>query len=66
MAKKATQSTSVLPQDVAEQYEVVDGLVSQFACPTFGHVDLTTINLEFAERLAQQGYLKKLHQMDAH
>lgn len=49
----------VLPSDVAELYSVREGLLQKFICQEFGEVDLTTVNLEFASRLADAGYLIK-------
>jgi hypothetical protein len=48
-----------LPADIAEVYAPGEGVLLQFACE-FGTVDLTTINMEFANRLFAAGYLVKL------
>jgi hypothetical protein len=60
MKKSTTNTKSALPPAVAEQYQVREGLLSKFVCNEFGEVDLGIITLEFAERLAAAGYLKKL------
>jgi len=61
MAKTSTNSTTptVLPEDVAKQYDIADGVLAQFVCSEFGAIDLTRIDLDLAARLATKGYLKK-------
>lgn len=49
-----------LAPEVAEKYEVVEGVLSVFACREFGLVDLSKVNLEFAKQLEEKGYLKKI------
>lgn len=56
---KSTSRKSILSADVAKQYKPAKGVVAVFACE-FGEVDLTKINLEFAGRLAEAGYLNKI------
>jgi hypothetical protein len=60
MKKSTSNIKIILPSAVAEQYQVREGLLSKFTCSEFGEVDLSIITLEFAERLAAVGYLKKL------
>jgi hypothetical protein len=55
----ASAKESVLPQDVAAQYSPRKGLVQQFSCAEYGIVDLSKINLKFAKKLAEKGYLIK-------
>jgi len=55
---KPSTAQAALPPEVAKIYKPRDGLVLQFACE-FGNVDLTTINLEFADQLFAAGYLVK-------
>jgi len=59
MAKKTESPVSVLKPEVAAVFEVPEGRLSKFVCAEFGEVDLTAIGLEFAERLAEKGYLIK-------
>ena len=59
MKQDKIETKSILRPEVAEKFEVRKGLLSVFASADFGHVDLTTINLEFASRLADAGYLIK-------
>lgn len=56
--KKHKSSGSILPDDVAAKYELAEGTLEMFACE-FGIVDLKLVTLEFADRLATAGYLKK-------
>jgi hypothetical protein len=51
---------SFLPAKVAEMYTVPEGRLPMFVCAEFGEVDLTTVTLEFAARLAEKGYLNKI------
>lgn len=62
MSKKNNDSrtSSFLPEEVAKQYEPAEGTVAQIFSSQFGLVDLSKIDLEFAERLAQAGILKNL------
>jgi hypothetical protein len=62
---KSIPTDNVLPPDVAKEYEVAPGVLSMFADNEFGNVDLTCVNLEFAGRLAEKGYLKKLQETPA-
>lgn len=57
-AKNTAATPQVLPDDVAGVYKPGEGVLPQFACE-FGNVDLTTINMEFADRLFAAGYLVK-------
>ncbi|HEY3403885.1 MAG TPA: hypothetical protein VGK59_10890 [Ohtaekwangia sp.] len=59
MAKRIAtiEEKGILPAEVAEQYSVKDGLLSIFVSNEFGRVVLSEITLEFAERLAEAGYL---------
>jgi len=61
MPKTNTNSVqaTVLPKEVAEQFEIAEGVLAQFVCGEFGQIDLTKINLELASRLAEKGYLLK-------
>lgn len=52
----------VLPAPVAAEYEVMPGVLSKFIDSELGEVDLTTLTLEYAERVAARGYLKKIRQ----
>lgn len=54
-----SQPVKTLKPDVAEQYELADGTLMVFADSVFGYVDLSQIDLDFADRLAEAGYLKK-------
>lgn len=58
--KKSKYSGSILPEAVGAKYEPAEGVLAVFSCPEFGMVDLKVITPEFAERLAQAGYLKKI------
>jgi len=58
--KKHKSSGSFLPDDVAALYEPGEGVLKIFVCAEFGEVDLSKVGLEFAERLASAGYLKKI------
>jgi hypothetical protein len=58
--KKQKPSGSFLPEAVAAKYEPVEGVLQHFVCAEFGRVDLTQIDLQLAEQLAEKGYLKKL------
>lgn len=49
----------MLRPEVEAQYDIPAGVVAEFVSSEFGHVDLTKIGLEFAERLAEKGYLIK-------
>lgn len=57
-------TASALRPEVAAVYAVRDGLQSVFACAEFGRVDLSDVDLQYAEQLAEKGYLKKLDQPD--
>lgn len=52
----------VLPAPVAAEYQVTPGVLSKFIDSELGEVDLTTLTLEFAERVAARGYLKRIRQ----
>lgn len=62
--KKTTPTTAseVLPPAVALEYEIATGVLPHFIDSELGEVDLTQLTLEFAERVAARGYLKKLRQ----
>lgn len=64
MKKTAAPSlvAEVLPAEVAREYEVTPGVLSKFIDSELGEVDLTTLTLEYAERVAARGYLKKIRQ----
>ncbi len=49
-----------LPPDVAERFKLAKGVLMHFYCTEFGRVDLTKINMMFAEQLAAAGYLEKI------
>ncbi len=64
MKKTAAPSlvAEVLPAEVAREYEVTPGVLQKFIDSELGEVDLTTLTLEFADRVAARGYLKKIRQ----
>ena len=60
MAKaKSDIAESILKPEVADAFVVPEGRLPKFVCAEFGEVDLTAIGLEFANRLAEKGYLIK-------
>lgn len=59
MAKKEEIKKTVLPHPVAQVFDIPEGRLSKFVCSDFGEVDLSTVTLEFAERLSEKGYLIK-------
>jgi hypothetical protein len=59
-AEQTSTGRKVLPADVAAIYEPAPGVLAQFVCSEFGHVDLSVVTLEFAERLARAGFLKNI------
>lgn len=54
--------TEVLPPKVAAEYQVTPGVLQKFLDSELGEVDLSTLTLEFAERVAARGYLKRIRQ----
>ena len=62
MAKAKATAQNILPAPVAALYDISEGVLAKFVCPEHGHVDLTCMTLELAERLAAKGYLKALQQ----
>lgn len=53
------EPASVLPAKVAEKYALSEGTLAKFSDSTFGLVDLSKIDLQLAEQLAEHGYLIK-------
>lgn len=63
MKKQAPQIVAeVLPAEVAREYEVTPGVLQKFIDSELGEVDLSTLTLEFADRVAARGYLKRIRQ----
>lgn len=56
----AEKKISPLEKEVAKHYEVPEGRTINFVCAEFGEVDLRAVTMEFASRLADAGYLKKI------
>jgi hypothetical protein len=54
---KPAATTSVLKPEVAAVYTVAEGVLQRFVDTEWGDVDLATIDLALAEKLADKGYL---------
>jgi len=50
---------SVLPAELAKQYDVLEGTTKEFSHPAIGKVDLSKIDSTTAEQLKQLGILIK-------
>lgn len=48
-----------LREEVGKVYECAEGVLMIFSDSEFGFIDLSAIDLEFAHRLADRGYLVK-------
>lgn len=59
MPKDKVQVSSPLPAALQDKYDVVEGVLPQFADSELGYVDLSTIDEQFAARLEGRGYLTK-------
>ncbi|MCZ8021211.1 MAG: hypothetical protein O9302_00330 [Cyclobacteriaceae bacterium] len=54
-----TKNNSVLPTELAKQYDVLEGTTKEFYHPAIGKVDLSKIDGTVAEQLKQLGILIK-------